>query len=252
MNPQMMYHQANPHPPRYQQFPQGHPHQQGHHFNEPGPRPPFNQFQGIPQGPRLQNPRMEFRPRHPGPRFNGPPNQQQFMQPQPPHFQGPRPPIGPHDGMMPGPPQGGPSLLGPGPHPMGHSQGNQGPPMHPGHPNIRSQGPDGGMGQIFRPPGPNHGPPMSNHPNAPMNNQSQFENRPTFQEQNFEGRNMYSGPRPPYNNQQPVNQFNNPMPVRPQQGAAVPNVPLPPGHKILINPHFRGTPQPPNDGNYPV
>ncbi|KAK0176519.1 hypothetical protein PV328_000648 [Microctonus aethiopoides] len=284
MNSQMMYHPGNSqHLPRFQQY-QGRPPAHivpVHHFNDipNGMRLPFNQFTRMAQG---QNPRMEFRPHAPGPRFNGPPNQPQFMQPRPPLFQARpqqhvldvRPILNNHEPIMPGG-QRNLSLLGPAPHPMGpHGPNNQIRLTHPGHPRMlpqgvpsRPNGPsglDGSIPQRFARPVLNH---IANHPNVPMGARPPYENRPPFQDGlPFERRNVYDPgqqqqqQQPPlsqqqYNNQPVINQFNNNMPsVGPQQqqqpqGSAVPNVPIAPGHKILINPHFRGAPQPLADGH---
>ncbi|XP_015601189.1 RNA-binding protein 33 isoform X2 [Cephus cinctus] len=148
-------------------------------------------------------------------------------------------------------------------------QGNQGPSM------PRNQGPP--MQQFSRPSGPNQGPSVQSHENPPIqHNQPSFENRPPFQGAHFESRPIYES-RPMYNDQPPDSQFNN-VPAVPQQpgpnvtnipnipnvpnvpntptisnGPNAPNVPnlssvpLPPGHKILINPHFRGVVQPTSD-----
>ncbi|XP_008557201.1 serine/arginine repetitive matrix protein 2 [Microplitis demolitor] len=247
INPQMYHpgHQQPPPPPRFQQYPQNHPPHGppgGQHFPEPGVRPAFNQFQGMP-GPRIPAPRMDYHPRPPGPRFNGPPNQLPYMQPQPPHYSGPRvplegPPLHHHEQM---------SANHVGIHqqrPMGPPQG---PPMHPGHQMHLQERPNGMMPPSFpRAPGPAQGPPIPHHPGSqPRQN---FENRPPFQEQSFDGRNVYEM-KPSFNNPPGVNQFNSgPGPAGQQPATPViPNVPLPPGHKILINPHFRGNPQPPLD-----
>ncbi|XP_076277476.1 uncharacterized protein LOC143207672 isoform X3 [Lasioglossum baleicum] len=93
---------------------------------------------------------------------------------------------------------------------------------------------------------PSQGPPM-NHPNVQASNQPPFENRPTFQEAQFENRPVYDS-RSGYSDQVPTSQFNtNSLTVPQQSSSNVPNVPLPPGHKILINPHFRGAVQSTND-----
>lgn len=92
--------------------------------------------------------------------------------------------------------------------------------------------------------------PLINHPNVnQIPNQSHFENRPSFQEAaQFENRPIYDS-RTGYSDQVSTSQFNtNTLPVPQQSTSNVPNVPLPPGHKILINPHFRGAVQSTNDG----
>ncbi|OAD58740.1 hypothetical protein WN48_10285 [Eufriesea mexicana] len=91
--------------------------------------------------------------------------------------------------------------------------------------------------------------PLINHPNVnQISNQSHFENRPPFQEAaQFENRPIYDS-RTGYSDQVSTSQFNtNTLPVPQQSTSNVPNVPLPPGHKILINPHFRGAVQSTND-----
>ncbi|XP_033365703.1 uncharacterized protein LOC117242832 isoform X2 [Bombus vosnesenskii] len=91
--------------------------------------------------------------------------------------------------------------------------------------------------------------PLINHPNVnQIPNQPPFENRPPFQEAaQFENRSVYDS-RSGYSDQVPTSQFNtNTLPVPQQSTSNVPNVPLPPGHKILINPHFRGAVQSTND-----
>ncbi|XP_076754130.1 uncharacterized protein LOC143425311 isoform X3 [Xylocopa sonorina] len=91
--------------------------------------------------------------------------------------------------------------------------------------------------------------PLVSHPNiGQIPNQSSFENRPPFQEPTqFENRSIYDS-RSGYSDQVPTSQFNtNTLPVPQQSASNVPNVPLPPGHKILINPHFRGAVQSTND-----
>ena len=95
--------------------------------------------------------------------------------------------------------------------------------------------------------GSSQGPPI-NHPNIQISNQSPFENRPHFQEPQFENRPVYDS-RSGYPDQVSTSQFNtNTLPVPQQSASNVPNVPLPPGHKILINPHFRGAVQSTTDG----
>lgn len=100
---------------------------------------------------------------------------------------------------------------------------------------------------------PSQGPPpvQQNLPNAQMpSQQPPYENRLPFQEPQFEGRNAYDA-RAGYSDQVPNSQFNNTMQPVPQQSASnVHSVSLPPGHKILINPHFRGAVQPTNDGEF--
>ncbi|XP_046423310.1 RNA-binding protein 33-like isoform X1 [Neodiprion fabricii] len=247
--------------PPYGQFsmngPQQHPRPQ---FVEN--RPPFNpnQFQGMigPPGPRLMGPRPEFDPRGPllgtAPQQNYPPNQpppQFIIHNQPQHFQNQGQPIPGNPGPM--PMQGNqlpvvPVNQGP---PM---QGNQRPMMQPhqGVPLLRNPG--SLMPGHLRPPIHNQIPVMQSHPNAPnLPNPVTFENVPPYQDPHFcqEARPVYDS-RPVYNDQPPPNQYNNGPPVPPAQPTPgnVPN-PLPPGHKILINPHFRGAVQPTQDSRLP-
>ncbi|XP_074097537.1 uncharacterized protein LOC141526410 [Cotesia typhae] len=251
MNPQMYHpgHQQQPPaapPPRFPQYPQNHPPHigppAGQHFPEPaGIRPAFSQFQGMPPGPRIPGPRMDYHPRPPGPRFNGPPNQQLPYMAQPPHYPGPRPPLE-------GPPMHHHEQMPPANHPGIHQQRPMGPPMHPGHPMHPQDRPNGMMQPNFpRSPGPPHGPPIQHHPGVQPSGQN-FENHPPIQEPPFDGRNVYE-PKPGFNNPQGVNQYNaGPGSAgQPPTLPVLPNVPLPQGHKILINPHFRGNPQPPLD-----
>ncbi|XP_044002546.1 putative uncharacterized protein DDB_G0282133 isoform X2 [Aphidius gifuensis] len=266
MNPQLIYHQDNPHiiPPQFQQFnPQGvSPHPRPH-FNEPRPQFNPNQFHPqspqapLPPQPRHQNPQMEFIPRGPmqqaPPRYNGPQNPQ-FIQNQQQRFQRPphenelsvrpmgnRLPMMVHQGPLNNMPrQQMPGQRGPPPPPP--QQMHQGPPRHPGMPVPRQ---DGQM-PVFRQPIPNQMPQIQH--NGPPGQQV-FENRQQFQQEN---RNIYEQ-RQFDNRPLPVIQFNNQgqQVVHHQTGPsvvpAVPNVPLASGHKILINPHFRGNVQPPQE-----
>lgn len=99
------------------------------------------------------------------------------------------------------------------------------------------------------------GPPMQNMPpNMQMPSQPPFENRlPPFQEPHFENRNAYDARGGYHPDQVSNSSFNNAVQPVPQQQSASHvshSVSLPPGHKILINPHFRGTVQPANDGEF--
>ncbi|XP_043282831.1 RNA-binding protein 33-like isoform X3 [Venturia canescens] len=253
---QIIYQQNAPQIPSYMQ--NGPPQAAGGpHF--PEHRPPYNpnQFtpQGIPQGPRMIGPpRLEYRPRGPMPgnampRYNCPPAGPNFMTNQSGHFQAP---------LIPG--NQGPSLLGTpglnlsGNQPPSGIRVNQGVPHPPNQgPPIR-ENPMNVMIQNFpRMPVPNQVPTPANRP--PMPNQSNFDDRLNFQEPpNFvENRPIYEGGGPIYNNQPPSqlpqgNPVINPVNVPSQQtGPHVPNVPMPPGHKILINPHFRGSVQTSSD-----
>ncbi|XP_072758175.1 uncharacterized protein [Anoplolepis gracilipes] len=235
-------------------------------------RPQFNpgQFQG-PMGPRpIGSQRLpEYGLRNPlaggsmqGPNYNCPPNQQPpYHPPMQPPFPNPGGVMQENRPSMQGN-QGGPLLQG---NPGGGSLlGNPNCLLLPGNPpNMLLPG--GGtlpasMGQGFPRqqqalPSASQGPPMQNlPPNVQMSSQPPpFENRlppPQFQEPQFEGRNAYDA-RPGFHpsDQVPNNQFNNTMqPVAQQSASNVSHsVSLPPGHKILINPHFRGTVQPAND-----
>ncbi|XP_014479002.1 PREDICTED: RNA-binding protein 33-like [Dinoponera quadriceps] len=269
-NQPLMYQQGNPQQQPFQQFhgPNGPMQSPAAQFVEN--RPQFNPGQ-FPSGPRI-GPRLEYGPRAAGgpmvgggtmqgPGYNCPPNQPPYH-PMQPAFQNPGPLIQEnqmrpmHQGNQGPPPlQGNPqgnSILGnpPGmlltggnpPLPLLPS-GNLPLPMQQGYP--RQQAPP--------PPPPSHGPPSMQQPNLPSaqmpSQQPPYENRLPFQEpQQFEGRNAYDA-RPGYPDQVPNSQFNNSMqPPVPQQSASnVHSVSLPPGHKILINPHFRGAVQPAND-----
>lgn len=262
-----MYQQGNPQQPFSQFGPNG-PMQAPTQFVEN--RPQFNpgQFQS-PVGPRANmGPRLEYGPRTGGPMMGGgtmqgpgyncPPNQPPYhpmqpfqnpgglmqenqMRPIHPGNQGPPPLQGNPGGSL----LGNPSMLLTGGNPLPLlPSGNLPLPMQQGFP--RQQGPP--------PPPPSHGPPsmqQQNLPNTQMpSQQPPYENRLPFQEpQQFDSRNTYNG-RPGYPDQVPNSQFNNSMqPPVPQQSASnVHSVSLPPGHKILINPHFRGAVQPTNDG----
>lgn len=232
MNAPMIYHQnsRNAHIPlQFQQFPHSvSPHPRPH-FNEP--RPPFNsnQFHSPSQTPRLQNLQMEFVPHGlmqvaPSPRYNGPQNPQ-FMLNQP-RFQRPL-----HE-----PEISGRAMVNHGPVMI-----HQSPAMHPRHPSMSVQCHDGQM-SVFRPPGPNQAPQIQ-RPNGLL--QHAFENHSSLQEP----RNIYD-PRP-VNNRPSLDQFNNPgsQIAHHQTGPPIPHVPMVPGHKILVNPHFRGNVQPAVEGN---
>ncbi|XP_012270866.1 RNA-binding protein 33 isoform X2 [Orussus abietinus] len=252
-NQQMIYHHNNPlGGTPFQQFPSNVSMQGPMHFGEN--RPPFNpnQYQGPPGPPvvRVVGPRTDFGPRAPGPvaPYNCAPNQPPYMPNQVAHFQNQPVLVQENQGR---PPQGNQGLMIQG-NPSGHPMpGNQGPIM-PGN--------QGMPGQIFprAPVPPVALPPGQNHQNVPMPSQPSFENRPPFQEQ-FDARPSYDS-RPVYNELPSINQYTTPnapamsqqsspgisgMP--PQPNPNIPNVPLPPGHKILINPHFRGAVQPAAD-----
>lgn len=223
-------------------------------------RPQFNpgQFQGS-LGPRPINSRLpEYGPRGPltagsmqGQSYNCPPNQPPYHSPMQPPFQNP---AGIMQENRPMPVNQGPLL-----------QGNPGGGSLLGNPNMLLPGNPPNMlppgGNLPMPPiqgfprqQPAQGPPMQNlPPNVQMPSQPPFENRlPPFQEPQFEGRNAYDARAGYHPDQVPNNQFNNAMPPVPQQSVSnvSHSVSLPPGHKILINPHFRGTVQPANDGEF--
>lgn len=138
----------------------------------------------------------------------------------------------------------GPLLQG---NPGGTLLGNLNPLVPAGAPGPLLQGNQALPMQGFPRQASSQGPPI-NHPNVQIPNQAPFENRPPFQEAQFENRAIYDS-RSGYPDQVPTHQFNtNTLPVPQQTTSNVPNVPLPPGHKILINPHFRGAVQSTNDG----
>lgn len=268
-NQQIMYQQANQQQPFQQPFGPSGP-IQGPPTQFPENRPQFNpgQFQGL-MGPRPMSPRLlEYpgsrgpllaRPMQGGSNYNCAPNHPPMQSPmQPPipspmqssmqqPFQNPGGILQENHRSMPGPPgllPGNPgrgSLLGtpnmpPGnaPHMLPSGGGN--PPMPiQGFP--RQQ-------QSMLP--PSQGLPVPNLPpnvQMPPNQPPHFENRPPpFQESHYQDRNAPYDTRPGYHpDQMSGGQFNDTM----QQTSS--NM-LPPGHKILINPHFRGTVQPTNDG----
>ncbi|XP_011166606.1 RNA-binding protein 33 isoform X2 [Solenopsis invicta] len=257
-NQQMMYQQANPQQPFQQPFGPNGP-MQGPPAQFAENRPQFNpgQFQG-PLGPRPIGSRLpEYGPRGPltgvgsmqGPSYNCPPNQPPYHLPMQPPFQNPagimpenRPMQGNQGPLLQGNPGGG-SLLG-----------NPNMLLPPGNP--PSMLPPGGNlpmppMQAFPRQQPSQGPPMQNlPPNMQIPSQPPFENRlPPFQESQFEGRGSYDARTSYHPDQVPNSQFNNAMPPVPQQSVSNVShgVSLPPGHKILINPHFRGTVQPANE-----
>lgn len=253
-----MYQQANPQQPFQQPFGPNGP-MQGPPTQFAENRPQFNpgQFQGS-LGPRPIGTRLpEYGPRGPltagsmqGPNYNCPLNQPPYHSPIQPPFQNPagvmqdnRPMQGNQGPLLQGNPSGG-SLLG---------NPNM---LLPGNP-LNMLPPGGNLPmpppmQGFPRQQPTQGPPMQNlPPNVQMPNQPPFENRlPPFQEPLFEGRNTYDARTGYHPDQVPNNQFNNAMPPALQQSVSnvSHSVSLPPGHKILINPHFRGTVQPANDG----
>jgi len=261
-NQQILYQQANPQQPFQQPFGPNGP-MQGPPTQFVENRPQFNpgQFQS-PMGPRPIGPRPEYGPRGPmaagsmqGPNYNCPPNHPSYHAPM--QFQNPnsimqenRSMQGTQGPLLQGNPGGGsllgnPNMLLPGnPPTMLLPAGNVPIPMQ-GFPRQQQAPPLQPSAQ---------GPPMQNlPPNAQMPSQSSlFENRlPPFQEsQQFEGRNAFDARAAFHSDQVPNSQFNNTMQPVPQQSSSnvSHSVSLPPGHKILINPHFRGTVQPANDG----
>ncbi|EZA53298.1 hypothetical protein X777_06377 [Ooceraea biroi] len=258
-NQQILYQQANPQQPFQQPFGPNGP-MQGPPTQFVENRPQFNpgQFQGL-MGPRPIGPRLpEYRPRGPmggsmqGPNYNCPPNHPPYHAPM--QFQNPgsimqenRPMQGNQGPLLQGNPGGGsllgnPNMLLPGNPPnMLLPAGNVPMPMQ-GFPRQQQALPPSAQG-----------PPMQNlPPNAQMPSQPPFENRlpPSFQEpQQFESRNAFDARAAFHPDQVPNSQFNNTMQPVPQQSSSnvSHSVSLPPGHKILINPHFRGTVQPAND-----
>lgn len=264
-NQQAMYQQANPQQP-FQQFGPNGPMQRPTQFVEN--RPQFNpgQFQGPmgPRaiGPRVIGPRLEYGLRGPmasggaslqGPNYNCPPNQPPYHPMQPfqnttgimqdnqirPMQSNQGPPLQGNSG---GSLLGNPNMLLP--------TGNPLPLLPTGNLPLPMQ--QGFSRQQAAPPPPSQGPPPMQQnlpPNTQMPSQPPYENRVPFQEPQFqeERRNVYDA-RPSYPDQVPNSQFNNTMQPVPQQSASnVHSVSLPPGHKILINPHFRGAVQSTND-----
>lgn len=255
----MIFQQPNPQQPFQQPFGPNGP-MQGPPAQFAENRPQFNpgQFQG-PLGPRPIGSRLpEYGPRGPlpagsmqGPNYNCPPNQPPYHSSMQQPFQNPpgimqenRPMQGNQGPLLQGNPGGG-SLLG---NPNMLLPGNP--------PNMLPPG-----GNLPMPPmqgfprqQPPQGPPIQNlPPNVQMPSQPPFENRlPPFQEPQFEGRSAYDARAGYHPDQVPNSQFNNTMPPVPQQSVSnvSHSVSLPPGHKILINPHFRGTVQPANDGKF--
>ncbi|XP_011699649.1 PREDICTED: RNA-binding protein 33-like [Wasmannia auropunctata] len=264
-NQQIMYQQANPQQPFQQPFGPNGPMQGPPPAQFAESRPQFNpgpQFQG-PLGPPRPGPLMgsrppEYGPRGPmqGPGYNCPSNHQPpYHSPMHPPFQNP---VGIMQESRPMPGNQGPLL-----------QGNPGGGSHHGNPNMLPPGnpnmlpPPGGNlpmpppMQGFPRQQPTQGPPPMQNlpPNVPqMPSQPPFESRlppppPPFQEpREFEGRGGYDARAGYHPDQVPNSQFNNTMPPIPQQSVSnVSHMSLPPGHKILINPHFRGTVQPASD-----
>ncbi|KAL2719029.1 RNA-binding protein 33-like isoform X1 [Vespula squamosa] len=256
-NQQIMYQQPNSSPiQNFQQFSSNNPLQGPTHFIDN--RPPFNpnQFQSS-MGSRAIGPRLEFGPRGPiatplqAPPYNCSTNPTSFAQiPQVFQSSGAIMQDNPNrhlpnnqTSLLHG--NSGGSLLGnPNPILSGNSSqilhGNQSLPLQ-GNQILPIQG-------YPRPPVSNQGPPIQNPPSTQISSGSSFENRAPFQDQHFENRPSYDS-RHPYPDQLQNNQFNsNIIPtVSQQSNSNIPNVPLTPGHKILINPHFRGAVQPTND-----
>lgn len=257
-NQQIMYQQPNNSSiPNFQQFSLNNPLQGPTHFIES--RPPFNpnQFSNS-MGPRAIAPRLEFGPRGTiatqlqAPPYNCSTNPSSFVQiPQGFQNSGAIMQDNPNrhlpntqTSLLHG--NSGGSLLG---NPNAILSSNSSQILH-GNQSLPLQG-----NQILpiqgypRPPVSNQGPPIQNPPSTQMSSGSTFENRAPFQEQHFENRSSYDS-RHPYPDQIQNNQFNNNIipPVSQQSNNSnLPNVTLTPGHKILINPHFRGAVQPTND-----
>ncbi|XP_003700539.1 uncharacterized protein LOC100879804 isoform X1 [Megachile rotundata] len=251
-NQQIIYQQPNSQVQSFQHYSTNGPLPPGPaHFVDNRPQLNPNQFQGQ-VGPRVVGPRLDYGPRGglagslqgPGPSYNHPSNQPPYVQIQPGPFQNssvliqdnqPRLMQNNQGSLLQG--NAGGSLLGnlnsvvPGTSAPLLQGGNQPLPMQGFPRQTSTQGP----------------PPLINHQNVQISNQSSFENRAPFQEPTFENRSVYDS-RPGYSDQVPTSQFNtNTLPVPQQSASNVPNVPLPPGHKILINPHFRGSVQSTND-----
>ncbi|XP_015430295.1 PREDICTED: RNA-binding protein 33-like isoform X1 [Dufourea novaeangliae] len=244
-NQQIIYQQPNSQVQPFQHYSPNGSLQGPTHFVNSRPQFNPNQFQGQ-VGPRIIGPRLDYRPRASlsgslqGPPYNHPANQPPYAQIQPGPFQ--------NSGVLMQDNQTrliqnnqGPLLQG---NPGGSLLGNLNP-LVPGTSASLLQRNQTLPMQGF-PRQPSQGPPI-NHPNVQISNQSPFENRPSFQEAQFENRPVYDS-RSGYSDQVPTSQFNiNTLPVPQQSAPNVPNVPLPPGHKILINPHFRGAVQSTND-----
>ncbi|XP_029052996.2 RNA-binding protein 33-like [Osmia bicornis bicornis] len=250
-NQQIIYQQQNSQVQPFQHYSTNGPLPPGPtHFLDNRPQLNPNQFQGQVGGPRVIGPRIDYGHRGglagpgPGASYNHPPNQPPYVQIQPGPFQNSGVLMQDNQQRLMQNNQGpvlqgnaGGSLLGnlnsvvpPGTSAPLLQAGNQPLPMQ-GFPRQTSS----------------QGPPLINHPNVQIPNQSPFENRPPFQEPPFENRPVYDS-RSGYSDQVPTSQFNtNTLPVPQQSTSNVPNVPLPPGHKILINPHFRGSVQSTND-----
>ncbi|KAK2586886.1 hypothetical protein KPH14_009823 [Odynerus spinipes] len=256
-NQQIIYQPNNSPAQTFQQFSPNNPLSGPTHFIDNRPQFNPNQFQSS-MGPRAIGPRLEFGPRGPiatplqGPPYNCSTNPTSYVQVPPAPFQNPGAIMQDNQNrhlpnnqtpLLHG--SSGGSLLGnPNQVPSGSSSqilhGNQVLPLQ-GNQVLPMQG-------YPRPPVSTQGPLIQNSQNTQISSGSSFENRTPFQEPHFENRSAYDS-RHPYPNQVQSNQFNNNiMPaVSQQSNSNIPNVPLTPGHKILINPHFRGAVQPTND-----
>lgn len=262
-----MYQQNNPQQPFQQPFGPNGP-MQGPPTQFTENRPQFNpgQFQGPLQLRQPVSSRAsEYGPRGPlvvaggpmqGPNFNCSPHQPPYHPPMQPPFQNTggimqeNRPVQSNQGnqgnqgsLLQGNPGGG-SLLG-------------NPNMLPGNPpNMMLPGgnlpiPVQGFPRQQQPLPSSQGPPMQNiPPNMQMPSQPPFDNRlPPFHEPHFENRNAYDARGGYHPDQVPNSPFNNTVPQQSASNVSH-SVSLPPGHKILINPHFRGTVQPANDGEF--
>lgn len=258
-NQQIVYQQQNSQVQPFQHYSPNGSHQGPSHFVDNRPQFNPNQFQNQ-VGPRTIGTRLDYGPRGglsgslQGPSYSHPSNQPPYVQMQP-------APIGASTAPF----QGSASLMQDNQARL--MQNNQGPLLQ-GNPggtllgNLNSVVPGTSTAPLLQgsQPLPMQGyprqatsqGPLINHPNVnQIPNQSPFENRPPFQEAaQFENRSVYDS-RSGYSDQVPTSQFNtNTLPVPQQSTSNVPNVPLPPGHKILINPHFRGAVQSTNDGKF--
>ncbi|XP_043529794.1 uncharacterized protein LOC122539176 isoform X3 [Frieseomelitta varia] len=261
-NQQIIYQQQNSQVQSFQHYSPNGSLQGPSHFVDNRPQFNPNQFQNQ-VAPRIIGPRLDY-----GPRVGLPGSLQGLSHPssynhpssQPPYIQ-----IQPGPAAATAPFQTSATLMQEGPNQVRLMQNNQGPLLQ-GNPggtilgNLNSAVPGtGSVAPLLQ----NNQPlpmqayprqttsqgPLISHPNVTqMPNQSPFENRPPFQEAaQFENRPVYDS-RSGYSDQVPTSQFNtNTLPVPQQSTSNVPNVPLPPGHKILINPHFRGAVQSTND-----
>ncbi|XP_031827022.1 uncharacterized protein LOC116424580 isoform X2 [Nomia melanderi] len=246
-NQQIIYQQPNSQVQPFQHYSPNGSLQGPTHFVDSRPQFNPNQFQGQ-VGPRIIGPRLDYGPRGnlpgslQGPAYNHPPNQPPYGQIQPGPFQNSSVLIQDNQTRLMQNNQA-PLLQG---NPGGPLLGNLNPLVSVASVPLLQANQNQTLPLQGFPRQPSQGPPI-NHPNVQISNPAPFENRPSFQETQFENRPVYDS-RSGYSDQVPTSQFNtNTLPVPQQPASNVPNVPLPPGHKILINPHFRGAVQSTND-----